>query len=107
MSELKGACVFGQSGGPTSVINASFYGAVKAALDSPCITRVLGAAHGVQGILKDELYDLGREDPKELRRLLNTPSSALGSCRYKLKDPDQDETDFRRILEVFQKYDVR
>ena len=107
MSELTGACVFGQSGGPTSVINASFYGAVKAALEAACITRVLGAAHGIQGILKDELYDMGQEDPRELKRLLNTPSSALGSCRYKLKDPEEDDTDFRRILEIFRKYDIR
>ena len=107
MSELIGACIIGQSGGPTSVINASLYGAVKAALDNPAVTRVLGAAHGIQGVLNDVLYDLGKEDPRELKRLLNTPASALGSCRYKLADPDMDETDFRRILEIFQKYDVR
>jgi 6-phosphofructokinase 1 len=107
MSQLIGACVFGQSGGPTSVINASFYGAVKAALDSESITKVYGAAHGIQGILNDVLYDMGEEDPKELKRLLNTPSSALGSCRYKLADPDKDEKDYRRILEIFQKYDIR
>jgi len=107
MSELRGACVFGQSGGPTSVINASFYGAVQAALDAECITKVYGAAHGIQGILNDVLYDMGKEDPKELKRLLNTPSSALGSCRYKLADPDQDEKDFIRILEIFKKYNIR
>ena len=107
MSQLIGACVFGQSGGPTSVINASFYGAVKAALDSESITKVYGAAHGIQGILNDVLYDMGEEDPRELKRLMNTPSSALGSCRYKLKDPDEDETDYIRILEIFKKYDVR
>ena len=107
MSQLIGACVFGQSGGPTSVINASFYGAVKAALDSESITKVYGAAHGIQGILNDVLYDMGEEDPKELKRLLNTPSSALGSCRYKLADPDKDDKDFKRILEIFQKYDIR
>ena len=107
MSQLIGACVFGQSGGPTSVINASFYGAVKAALDSESITKVYGAAHGIQGILNDVLYDMGEEDPKELKRLMNTPSSALGSCRYKLADPDKDDTDFKRILEIFRKYDIR
>ncbi len=107
MSQLIGACVFGQSGGPTSVINASFYGAVKAALDSESITKVYGAAHGIQGILNDVLYDMGEEDPKELKRLTNTPSSALGSCRYKLADPDKDDKDFKRILEIFQKYDIR
>ena len=43
MSELKGACIFGQSGGPTSVINASAYGVIATALKNPSITRVLGA----------------------------------------------------------------
>jgi 6-phosphofructokinase 1 len=50
---LKGACLFGQSGGPTSVINASAYGVFKTALESEAITRVLGAAHGVKGVLDD------------------------------------------------------
>ena len=45
MSELKGACIFGQSGGPTSVINASAYGVIATALKNPSITRVLGAEH--------------------------------------------------------------
>ena len=84
MSERKGACLLAQSGGPTSVINASLYGALKAALAEEKITRVLGAAHGVKGILDDVLWDLGKEDPEELSYLPNTPSSILGSCRYKL-----------------------
>ena len=105
--ELKGACIFGQSGGPTSVINASAYGVIKTALESPHITRVLGASHGIQGVLDDVLFDMSREDPRELALLLNTPSSALGSCRYKLKDAGTDDTDYRRILEIFKKYDVR
>ena len=105
--ELHGACIFGQSGGPTSVINASAYGVFTAALESGCITRVLGAAHGVKGILNDRLYDIGLEDPRELALLRSTPSSALGSCRYKLKDAAVDDTDYKRILEIFQKYDVR
>jgi 6-phosphofructokinase 1 len=50
---------------------------------------------------------MGMEDPKELMLMKHTPSSALGSCRYKLKDPDVDDTDYRRILEVFRKHDVR
>ena len=107
MSELRGACIIGQSGGPTSVINASAQGAIQAALKADCITRVLGAAHGIKGVLEDKLYDMGQESPEELELLQNTPSSALGSCRYKLADPDQDDTDYQRILEIFQKYDVR
>ena len=107
MSELKGACVIGQSGGPTSVINSSVLGALEAALDNPSITRVFGMAHGIKGLLNDDLYDIDKEDRDELALLRYTPSSALGSCRYKLADPDVDDTDYKRILEIFKKYDVR
>jgi len=107
MSELKGACIIGQSGGPTAVINASALGVIRTALDTGCITQVLGAANGIKGVLDDKLYDMGQEDPKELELLKYTPSSALGSCRYKLADPDVDDTDYKRILEIFQKHNVR
>ena len=108
MSEkLIGSCIFGQSGGPTAVINASAYGVIRAALDDASITRVYGAAHGITGVLNDALYDLNLEDEHELALLPNTPSSALGSCRYKLKDSAVDDTDYRRILEVFKKHDIR
>lgn len=107
MSELKGACIIGQSGGPTSVINSSAYGAIRTSLDSGMITNVYGAAHGIKGVLEDVLYDMSKEDPAELELLKYTPSSALGSCRYKLADPDKDDTDYKRILDIFRKYDVR
>ncbi|MDR1117374.1 MAG: 6-phosphofructokinase [Oscillospiraceae bacterium] len=107
MSELRGACIIGQSGGPSPVINASAYGAIKAALASDVITKVYGAAHGIKGVLDDVLYVMEEEDPAELELLKYTPSSALGSCRYKIADPDADDTDYKRILEIFKKYDVR
>ena len=107
MKQLTGACIIGQSGGPTAVINASAQGVIQTALKADCITRVLGAAHGIKGVLEDKLYDMGQEDSAELELLKFTPSSALGSCRYKLADPDVNDTDYRRILEVFKKYDVR
>ena len=107
MSQLKGTCIIGQSGGPTAVINASAQGVIQAALTNENITRVLGAAHGIKGVLDDKLFDMSQEDPAELDLLQYTPSSALGSCRYKLADPDKDDTDYKRILEIFQKYDVR
>ncbi len=105
--KLIGACIFGQSGGPTAVINASAYGVIRAALDAPEITKVYGAAHGIKGVLEDKLYIMDEEDPEELKLLLNTPSSELGSCRYKIADPDKDDTDYKRILEIFKKYNVR
>ena len=107
MAELKGSCIIGQSGGPTAVINASAQGVIETALKAGAITRVFGAAHGIKGVLDDKLYDMDQEDLAELALLKYTPSSALGSCRYKLADPDVDDTDYRRILEIFKKYDVR
>ncbi len=107
MSQLKGAVLIGQSGGPTSVINASALGCIQAALKSENVTRVYGAAHGIKGVLNDRLYDMNLEDPKELDLMRYTPSSVLGTCRYKLKDFLVDDADYKRILEVFQKYDVR
>jgi 6-phosphofructokinase len=107
MTQLKGAFLIGQSGGPTSVINASALGAIEAALQSENITRVYGAAHGIKGIFNDRIYDLNLEDPKELALMKYTPSSVLGTCRYKLKDFLVDDTDYKRILDAFQKYDIR
>ncbi|UWV45886.1 6-phosphofructokinase [Acetivibrio thermocellus] len=107
MSRLEGACIFGQSGGPTSVINASAAGVIQEALKQDCITAVYGAAHGIKGILEENFFDMSKEDPYELELLKTTPSSALGSVRYKLKDADEDETDYKRLLEVFKKYNIR
>ena len=107
MKNLVGACMFGQSGGPTSVINSSAAGVFIEALAQKNITKVYGAANGIQGILTENFYDIGQEDEKELYLMKNTPSSALGSVRYKLKSADVDDTDYKRILEVFKKYNIR
>ena len=104
---LEGAAIIGQSGGPSAVINASAYGVIKTALESEHITKVYGAFHGIVGVLNDRLMVMDEEDPAELERLLYTPSSALGSCRYKIADPDVDDTDYKRILEVFKKRNIR
>ncbi len=107
MAKLVGNAIFGQSGGPTSVINASAAGVITEALKNDCIPKVFGAAHGIRGILDEKFYDMSQEDPKELELLKTTPSSALGSVRYKLADPDKDPTDYNRMLEVFKKYNIR
>jgi 6-phosphofructokinase 1 len=99
---LHGNAILGQSGGPTSVINASLCGVVEAALGRAPIQRVLGMRFGIEGFLKGDVIDLGRERPDTLQKLRVTPSSALGSCRYKLKDAD-----FPPILEMLRKHNVR
>lgn len=107
MSELCGACIIGQSGGPSAAINASTLGAIQTALGADCITKVLGAHYGISGVLNDDLFDMSLESKEELELMKNTPSSILGSCRYKLKPYEEDSTDYERILEIFKKYDVR
>jgi hypothetical protein len=89
--KLIGSAIFGQSGGPTSVINSSAYGVIRTALDSDEITNVYGAENGIIGVLNDRLFDMSKEDADELLLLVNTPSSELGSCRYKIADPDEAE----------------
>jgi len=107
MGNLKGALIIGQSGGPSAVINASAFGVIRTALDSEDITKVYGAHYGITGVINDNLMIMDDEDKEELDKLMWTPSSFLGSCRYKLADSDVDETDYKKILEVFKKHDVR
>jgi 6-phosphofructokinase len=105
---IKGKAVVAQSGGPTAVINASAAGVIQTALaNSDVFTGVYGALNGVLGVLNEELYDLGAEDPAQIDRLKRSPSSLLGSCRHKLKSLDDDRSDYERILEVFKAHDVR
>lgn len=107
MKKLVGAAIIGQSGGPTSVINASAAGVFLEALKQENITRVYGAKHGIKGILQEEFYDINQEDVKELELLKTTPSSMIGSVRYKLKDLEKDDSDYQRLLAVFKKYNIR
>lgn len=107
MEKLRGACILGQSGGPTSVINASAAGVFIEALKNECITNVYGAKNGIKGILEESFFDMSKEDLKELELLKTTPSSSIGSVRYKLKNAADDPTDYNRLLEVFKKYNIR
>ena len=99
----------GQSGGPTAVINASLYGVITEGSSHPeQIGAVYGMVNGIEGFLSGHCMNLSKSLSREdLLLLKQTPAAYLGSCRYKLADPDQDDTDYQRILEIFQKYDVR
>ena len=107
MKDLKGRCIFAQSGGPTAVINSGIAGGITEALKNPNITGVLCAVHGIKGVLNEDFWDMSKEDEDEIKALKHTPASAFGSVRYKLKNPETDAADYERILEVFKKYDVR
>jgi len=99
---LQGNAIIGQSGGPTTVINASLCGVVQAWLDAKAPGRVLGMRYGIEGFMQGNVIDLGREDPATLQSLCATPSSALGSSRHKLREPD-----FEPILAMLRKHDIR
>lgn len=103
---LVGNCVVAQSGGPTSVINASLCGVIQEAIKAGEITGVYGSRSGILGIINDNLVDLAKESAEEIEFLRNTPSSILGSCRYKLKAPGDGE-DYDKILNTFKKHNIR
>ncbi len=89
MTAASDALVVGQSGGPTAVINASLAGVIDQARAAG-YRRVLGMRYGVLGALRGDLTDLTDLDADNLQRLKHTPSSALGSCRYKLQPGDAE-----------------
>lgn len=97
-------CLVAQSGGPTTVINASLAGVVKANQLNPVYDTVYGGLNGIEGILQERLYDLTNMSDFENRVLRQTPSSCLGSCRYKLKR--DDETDYKKLVAVMEKYNI-
>ena len=107
MKNLIGSCMFAQSGGPTAVINASCAGVFTEALKQKNITSVYGVIHGIKGVLNEDFCDIGKEDVKEIELLKYTPAAALGSVRYKLNDFNICDNDYKKIFEVFKKYDVR
>ena len=97
-----------QSGGPTCAINSSLAGAVKQALSEEKIDKVYGSKNGIEGVIKGNLVifnDIMKSDD-DFKLLCLTPSSALGSCRYKLPDYTVDETPYLKIEETFKKYDI-
>lgn len=99
-----GNCLVAQSGGPTAVINASLAGVIKANQLNPLYERVYGGIHGIEGVLADKLYDLTDIPGEEIELLKQTPSSALGTCRYKLKRGQEE--DFKRLSEVMDAHDI-
>lgn len=96
-------CLVAQSGGPTSAINASLAGVVRGAKNSKSFDKCLGALHGVQGLMNEEIKDLTDIDTKKLSL---TPSMYLGSCRYKLPEYADAPEEYEKIFDILKKNDV-
>ncbi|MGZ4962236.1 MAG: 6-phosphofructokinase [Limisphaerales bacterium] len=110
MPELKGNLLVAQSGGPTSVINASVAGVVQEAKKYPAIQEIYGGLNGILGVLKEQIIDLRQESPLTIEALKHTPAAALGTCRYKIdfkKKPEQAAKDMERLFEIFKAQNIR
>lgn len=99
---VKGNAVVGQSGGPTAVINQSLVGVIETIRKTRVITRLLGARHGVRGIIEGKFVNLKSLKKADLERIAATPAAALGSTRDK-----PDEAYCRKIFKTFAKHNVR
>ena len=106
---LYGNALVGQSGGPTSVINATLAGVIRSCLKSSEISILYGMKNGIEGLFKENLVNLTEEfaDPSKLSLLIQTPSSALGSCRFRLPEISKDEGSYEQIAKIFEKYNIR
>src|SRR5262252_1619268 len=110
MAELVGNLLVGQSGGPTSVINASLAGVIQEAGKHECIEEIYGGANGIFGILEEELIDINEQKAKTIQGLRYTPAAALDTCRYKLdfkKKPKKATRDIDQLFQVFEAHNIR
>ncbi len=108
MKKLVGNLLYGQSGGPTSVINSSAYGVILEALENQdTIKEVLMMRHGIQGALNEDFIYISEQSDEDIELLKHSPGSAFGSVRYKMADFKEDDTDYVRLLYIFQEYNIR
>ena len=98
-----------QSGGPTAAINATVAGVVSCAVLSGKVDHIYGAVNGIEGVLAEKFLDLGKklDSAEKISLLMQTPAAALGSCRYKLGDPEENKEDFEEILQIFRRHEIR
>ena len=98
--------LYAQSGGVTAVINATAAGVIEAARESKEIGKIYAAKNGILGALKEEIIDTNLESAKEISKLKHTPGGAFGSCRYKLKDPKDNKSEYQRLLDIFVAHNI-
>ncbi|OED44605.1 6-phosphofructokinase [Chromatiales bacterium (ex Bugula neritina AB1)] len=99
---------YGQSGGVTSVINASAAGVIQTAQQYPeKINKVYVGEDGILGALTENLIDSSLESASDIEALKHTPSGAFGSCRYKLKSLEEHREEYQRLIEIFKAHDIR
>ena len=99
-------CIIAQSGGPTTVINASVAGVLMENKVKGYYNEILGGINGIEGILNENFVNLSLMTEEEINKFKHTPSSGLGSCRYKLKNPAESTEEYKKFFEILDKYQV-
>ena len=102
---VTGNLLYAQSGGVTSVINATAAGVIETARRLG--VKAYAARNGILGALREDLIDTGKESAAAIAALRHTPGGAFGSCRYKLKSLDENRAEYERLIDVFRAHDIR
>lgn len=100
-------CIIAQSGGPTSVINSSVVGLLHANKELGAFDNVYGGLNGIEGILNGNIINLSEKSDSEIDTFRFTPSSGLGSCRYKLKNVESSLEEYEKLIRILKSYDIK
>ena len=104
---MKKNLIYIQSGGVSAVINASACGVIETARKHPDkIDKIYAASYGIGGLLKENIYDLTNEPEDNVRAFRWTPSGIFGSCRHRMPDLEEDESEYLRIYELFKAHNI-
>ena len=104
---MKKNAFYAQSGGVTSVINATAAAVIQEARKFPNqINKVYAGKNGILGALRENLIDTSKESKKLIDSLYCRPGGVFGSCRYKLKSLDENAKEYKRLIEVFKAHDI-
>ena len=98
--------IYAQSGGVTSVINATASAVIETSRKSKKINKLYAGKDGIIGILNEELIDTSLENSSDIKKLMHTPGGAFGSCRHKLKDVNQSKREYERFIDVFKAHNI-
>ena len=98
--------IYAQSGGVTSVINATASAVIETSRKSKKINKLYAGKDGIIGILNEELIDTSLENSSDIKKLMHTPGGAFGSCRHKLKDVNQSKREYERLIDVFKAHNI-
>ena len=104
---MKKNAFYAQSGGVTSVINATAAALIlESKKHKTKIGKVFAGKNGILGALKEELIDTSKESLSAINSLKTTPGGVFGSCRVKLKSLDENKKEYMRLIDVFKAHDI-